>query len=81
MRSPLIVDALALLAERGLAAEVEQGGAHYKLRFDNQNGCRCLLVVSVSPSSRNALKKNRSQLHRLLRRSTTGGAPSKTQEK
>jgi hypothetical protein len=64
---PLVKDALSTLAQHGLVGEVEQG-PHLKLRFVNQLGCRCLLVVSRSASSQFALKQNRGELHRLMRR-------------
>ena len=71
----LVDDALALLAERGLVGEVEEG-AHYKVWFHNQFGHPCLLIVAKSPSSRHAFKQNRSELRRLLRREPAAPSPS-----
>lgn len=67
MRSPILEDALTELAQHGLSGEVEQG-PHLKVKFVNQFGRRCLLVVSRTPSSRFALKQSRSELRRLLQR-------------
>jgi hypothetical protein len=68
MRFPLLVrDALNLLRQHGVAAEVEQG-VHYKVRFCNQFGHPCLLIIARSPSARGAFQQNRSELRRLLRR-------------
>ena len=66
MSNHLVEDALAVLRAHGLDAEVRNGG-HYKIRFTNRYGRRCTLVVSRSPSNRNAHKSNRAQLRRLLR--------------
>jgi hypothetical protein len=65
--SPLVDDALDLLAENGLTGEVKQG-QHYKVLFTNQFGRKCLLIVARSPSDWRAFKQNRSELRRLLRR-------------
>ena len=67
MKSALLKNALTVLRQRGLVAEVEQGGAHFKVRFVNPLGRQCILIVSRSPSSRNAGKRNEAQLRRLLR--------------
>jgi len=66
MSKNLVEDALSVLRAHGLAAEVHNGG-HYKLKFTNKFGVKCTLVVSRSPSNRNAHKSNRAQLRRLLR--------------
>jgi hypothetical protein len=68
---PLVEDSLALLAEAGIAGEVEQG-RHFKVRFENQLGRKCMLSVSLSPGSRRARKQNLSQLRRLMRCPPTG---------
>jgi hypothetical protein len=65
--SPLVVDALDMLAENGLTGAVKEG-RHYKLQFVNQFGCQCLLIIARSPSDWRALKQSRSQLRRLIRR-------------
>jgi hypothetical protein len=67
MRFRLVEDALKLLAQHGIAGEVEQG-RHLKIKFQNEFGRKCLLVVSVTPGNRRARKQNRSQLRRLLLR-------------
>jgi hypothetical protein len=77
---PLVHDALSLLAEHGLRGEVTQGGPHYKIWFDDQSGCKCLLIVARSPSSRRAFKRNRSELRRLLRRTGANGSRQPAKE-
>jgi hypothetical protein len=67
--SPLVDDALSLLAEHSLVGVVTNGGSHIKIRFNNRYGHPCLLIAAKSPSSRHALQQNRSVLRRLLRRS------------
>jgi hypothetical protein len=42
--------------------------------FTNPLGCKCLLVVARSPSSRRAFQRNRSELRRLLRRTAANGS-------
>jgi len=64
----LLDDAVDILLRHGLTPEVKNGGAHYKIRFVNALGSKCLLIVSQSPSSRFAVRKNRAELRRLLRR-------------
>jgi hypothetical protein len=64
---PLVRDSLTMLAEHGLAGEVEQG-PHFKVRFVNVFGRKCLLIVARSPSDWRVFKQNRSELRRLLRR-------------
>jgi hypothetical protein len=63
----LVKDALFMLAQHGLGCEVEQG-PHLKIRFTNVFGSQCCLIVSRSPSSQFAIKQNRSELRRLMRR-------------
>jgi hypothetical protein len=64
----LVAEALEILRGAGLTdAKVSNGGAHYKVKFTNAHGKRCLLVVSRSPSNRNAAQNNRSELRRLMR--------------
>jgi hypothetical protein len=67
MRFHLVEDALKLLAQHGIAGEVERGQRHLKVRFMNELGRRCLLVISLSPSKQRARQENLSQLRRLLR--------------
>ena len=64
----LVRDAIGILRQHGLAAEVEQG-PHLKVRFTNALGSRCCLIVSRSPSSQRAIANSRAELRRLLRRS------------
>jgi hypothetical protein len=66
-RFALLDDAIVTLRRHGLAPKIEQG-PHIKVRFTNQLGSHCILIVSRSPSSQRAIKKNRAQLHRLMRR-------------
>jgi hypothetical protein len=63
----MVRDALDLLAEHGLVGEVENG-SHFKIRFVNPHGHRCLLVVARSPGHQHAIKQNRAELRRLLRK-------------
>jgi hypothetical protein len=63
----LVKDAIETLRQHGLAPEIEQG-PHLKIKSTNAIGSQCVLVVSRSPSSRSAIKANRAQLRRLLRR-------------
>jgi hypothetical protein len=65
MSNNLIEDSLAVLRAHGLGAEVHNGG-HYKIKFTNKFGVKCTLVISRSPSDRNAHKSNRALLRRLL---------------
>jgi hypothetical protein len=67
-KSTLLDDAIATLRRHGLTPEVKNGGAHYKIRFVNAPGSKCLLIVSQSPSSQSAIHNNRAELRRLLRR-------------
>jgi hypothetical protein len=63
----LLDDAIATLRQHGLAPEVEHG-PHLKIKFTNVFGSRCCLIVSRSPSTRSAIKDNRAELRRLMRR-------------
>ena len=67
MKNPLLSDAINTLRQRGLAHVIENGGIHYKVRFTNTLGSRCVLVVSGSPSHPSAIRKNRAVLKRLAR--------------
>jgi hypothetical protein len=60
-------DAIKTLRKHGLAGEVESG-RHFKIRFVNANGSRCILVMSRTPSCKFAIKRNRAVLRRLMRR-------------
>ena len=72
---PLVDDALDLLRQHGLVGEVSNGGVHIKIRFNNQYGCKCLLVIARSPSARGAFQHNRAELRRLLRRQPAAPSP------
>jgi hypothetical protein len=67
-RSPLLDDTIGILRQHGLAHKIENGGPHFKVRFTNAFGSKCLLIVSQSPSHFSAIRKNRAVLQRLLRR-------------
>jgi hypothetical protein len=67
MSNALLNDAIATLRQHGLAPEVEHG-PHLKIKFINALGSQCCLIVSRSPSNRFAIKRNRAELRRLLRR-------------
>jgi hypothetical protein len=63
----LLDDAIDMLRQFGLAPVVEHG-PHIKIRFVNALGSRCSLIISRSPSCRSAIKDNRAELRRLMRR-------------
>ena len=65
-RSPLVREAVAVLADAGHAADVDIGGAHFKISW-TANGRRHLLVVSKPPSDHRAHANCRATLQRLLR--------------
>ena len=65
--NPLLEEAIRTLREHGLTSEIEHG-PHFKVRFTNALGSQCCLIVSRSPSNRFAIKRNRAELRRLLRR-------------
>jgi hypothetical protein len=69
MTNQLVAEALDILHEAGLAAEVHDNAPHYKVRFTNAFGRKCTLIISRSPSNRNAVQENRAVLRRLLRAS------------
>ena len=69
----LVDEALEILREAGVAAEVQDNTRHIKIRFTNALGYRCLLVVSRSPSHHNAAQRNRATLRRLLRQPALEG--------
>jgi hypothetical protein len=64
--SPIVDDALAVLAANGLTGVVKEG-RHYKVEFTSLFGRKCLLVIARSPSDRRAIKQSRCQLRRLMR--------------
>ena len=65
--NPLLKDTVTTLRQHGLAPHIENG-LHLKVRFTNALGSQCCLIVSRSPSNRFAIKRNRAELRRLLRR-------------
>jgi hypothetical protein len=67
----LVEDAIDTLRRHGLTGEIEEAGSgHFKVKFVNGRGSKCLLIVSRTPSSQRAIKRNRAVLRRLMRRST-----------
>jgi hypothetical protein len=62
----LLRDTLRVLKRAGIKPIIHQG-RHIQLRWINDDGRACRLVISRSPSDRNAHRKNRGQLRRLLR--------------
>jgi hypothetical protein len=67
MSNAIIRDALSTLREHGITPEIQNGGVHVKLRFRNNLGASCMLVISRTPSRRCAIRQSRGQLQRLLR--------------
>jgi hypothetical protein len=63
-RSPLVRGAVAALPDAGHAADVDIGGAHFKISW-TANGRHHLLVVSRSPSDHRARANCRATLQRL----------------
>ena len=63
----LLEDTINTLRQHGLTGEIEHG-PHIKIRFVNVFGSRCCLIISRSPSCRSAIKDNRAELRRLMRR-------------
>jgi hypothetical protein len=65
----LVDDAVETLRRHGLPAEIEPGrGSHTKIRFINEHGSKCLLVVPRPSRNWNAIRSYRAELRRLLRR-------------
>jgi len=64
--NPLVLDALDMLAKRGLVPVVGKRGKHIKIRWVDQGRTR-LLVVSRTPSDRRSQLRSRTILKRLLR--------------
>ena len=63
--NPLVLDALQMLAERGVVPSVSRGGKHIKIRWRDQ-GRGFVLTVSRTPSDFRASLKSRAILRRLL---------------
>jgi len=64
----LVHDAVSLLREHGFAPTVSNGGKHLKVRWFDR-GRRYTLVISQSPSDRQARINSLTTLRRLLRAS------------
>lgn len=62
----LVRDAVAMIRDHGFIPTVSNGGKHIKVRWFDQ-GRRYTLVISQSPSDRDARLKSRAVLRRLLR--------------
>jgi hypothetical protein len=63
----LLEDTIEILRQYGLIGRIEYG-PHFKVHFTNVHGSHCCLVMSRTPSCQFAIKKNRAELRRLLRR-------------
>jgi hypothetical protein len=68
-RSTILNDTLAVLRAAGLTPEIQQGGKHLHVRFKNQLGKSCLIIVSRGgrTPNRRAIHENRAALRRMLR--------------
>jgi hypothetical protein len=64
--NPLVLDALDMLAKRGLAPIVGKRGKHIKIRWVDQ-GRVYVLVVARTPSDYRSRLNSRAVLRRLLR--------------
>jgi hypothetical protein len=64
--SELVHDAVALLRDHGFTPTVSNGGKHIRVRWFDQ-GRRYTLVISQSPSDRQARINSRAVLRRILR--------------
>jgi hypothetical protein len=67
MNDELLVETLAFLRSRGLEPHVVEHNRHIKVRFTDTQQRKRIVILSCSPSSRFAIKKNRSLLRRILR--------------
>jgi hypothetical protein len=65
--SDLVREALAVLGERGHAADLDLAGKHFKIRWV-ANGRKQLLVIARSPSDCRACANSRATLRRVLRK-------------
>jgi hypothetical protein len=73
--NPLVTEALAILAKRGLVPQIGKRGKHVKIFWIDQ-GRRFLLVVSKTPSDWRTSLNSRATLRRILRANgMQGGAP------
>jgi len=64
--NPLVLDALDMLAKRGLVPVVSKRGKHIKVRWVDQ-GRVYVLVVARTPSDYRTRLNSRAVLRRLLR--------------
>jgi hypothetical protein len=67
--SDLVREALAVLGERGHAADLDLAGKHFKIRWV-ANGRKHLLVIAQSPSDCRACANSRATLRRILCKET-----------
>jgi hypothetical protein len=63
----ILRETLALLDSAGFQATVEQTSKHFKIQF----GKAATLIVSATPSHRNAAARNRALVRRLIKREQT----------
>jgi hypothetical protein len=61
-----VAEAVVVLAEHGLDADLDLCSRHFKVRR-TAHGRRRLLIISKTPSDRHAAVLSRAQLKRLLR--------------
>jgi len=73
-RATILNDTLALLRTAGLTPTIKHGGKHLQVRFKNQLGKSCLIIISRGgrAANRRAIHENRAALRRLLRAHAEG---------
>jgi hypothetical protein len=64
--SQLLRETLQTIRSAGFNPHVEQN-RHFKISFINAQGRKCVVILSCTPGSRFALRRNRSLLRRLLK--------------
>jgi hypothetical protein len=64
-RNDLLTEAVAILDERGFAADVDFGAKHLKI-FWTANGRRRLVILSKSPGARRVNPASLARLKRML---------------
>jgi hypothetical protein len=65
--SPLVRDAVEMLVARGFAPTVNDSSRHPKISWIDDNGRRCILVISRTPSDHRTRENSLALLRRLLR--------------
>ena len=63
----LVSDAVKLLTSYGFAPVIDERGKHPKLRWINNQGHRCFLVIARSPSGSRHRANAKATLRRILR--------------